>query len=347
MAINKYCNLYGQNKIKDEYTKINNGFELVQNDINPLLNSETTREVAETQREVNEANRVLRYENTKHYGAYHSEFTYHRNNIVSYGGSSFMLVVDESLGNAPPEYPATYNAYWALVGQKGDTGETGAVPNITVGTVTTLQPGNPATVTRQAGSPDTDPVFDFAIPKGVDGTGAGDMTKETYDTNNNGVVDDAEKLGGQLPAYYATSAGLNAHKLETAYYEQYKITANQLIPNNTSTNIFFTSRIVPAGLTDSGFAKININGQIEILYEGVYDLQLRNLAFEANADGERLISDAGGTGYGLKPTALAVCGLNSTVTAKVTAGYVLPISVLQNSGTNLNITAADVRISKR
>lgn len=31
----------------------------------------------------------------------------------------------------------------------------------------------------------------------------GDMTKAIYDTNGDGVVDNAEKLGGQLPSYYA------------------------------------------------------------------------------------------------------------------------------------------------
>lgn len=97
-------------------------------------------------------------------------------------------------------------------GDKGDTGEqgiqgekgdTGAVPNIQIGNVTTLQAGNPVTVTRQVGSTDENPIFDFGIPKGIDGTGAGDMTKFVYDTNDNGIVDDSEKLGGELPAYYA------------------------------------------------------------------------------------------------------------------------------------------------
>lgn len=31
----------------------------------------------------------------------------------------------------------------------------------------------------------------------------GDMTKAVYDTDGDGIVDDAEKLGGQLPSYYA------------------------------------------------------------------------------------------------------------------------------------------------
>ena len=86
-------------------------------------------------------------------------------------------------------------------GDKGDTGErgiqgekgdTGVVPNIQIGNVTTLQAGNPATVTRQPSSPDTAPIFDFGIPKGIDGAGAGDMTKVDYDTNNDGKVNSAD-----------------------------------------------------------------------------------------------------------------------------------------------------------
>lgn len=38
--------------------------------------------------------------------------------------------------------------------------------------------------------------------------GYGDMMKSTYDTDNNGKVDDADKLGGQLPEYYATKSEL-------------------------------------------------------------------------------------------------------------------------------------------
>lgn len=36
----------------------------------------------------------------------------------------------------------------------------------------------------------------------VDVSAIGDMTKAVYDTNNNGVVDDSEKLNGQLPTFY-------------------------------------------------------------------------------------------------------------------------------------------------
>lgn len=215
MAINKYCNLYGQNKIKDEYTKINNGFELVQNDVNPLLTSESDREIAETQREINEVARQLRYSNTKHYAEYSPTTIYHTNNIVSFGGSSYMLKENsdgsilESQGYAPPTYPQNENDRWRMIGKKGDKGDTGTVPDLQVGTVTTLLPGNPVTVTRQNGSPNETPVFNFAIPRGQDGAGVGDMVKTDYDSNNDGVVNDSDKLGGQLPAYYAKESDLS------------------------------------------------------------------------------------------------------------------------------------------
>ena len=48
------------------------------------------------------------------------------------------------------------------------------------------------------------------------GEGSGDMLKEVYDTNNDGIVDDAERLGGQLPSHYATAANLTAHAGNTS-----------------------------------------------------------------------------------------------------------------------------------
>ena len=48
----------------------------------------------------------------------------------------------------------------------------------------------------------------FATKEEIANAGAGDMLKSVYDTNNNGVVDDAEKLGGQSPDFYAKKTEL-------------------------------------------------------------------------------------------------------------------------------------------
>ncbi len=85
----------------------------------------------------------------------------------------------------------------ALVGPPGADGTDGVSPTVSVsktGKVTTI------TITDATG-PHTATIND-----GADGSGAGDMVRATYDANENGIVDDAEKLGGQLPSYYAKAS---------------------------------------------------------------------------------------------------------------------------------------------
>jgi hypothetical protein len=43
----------------------------------------------------------------------------------------------------------------------------------------------------------------------VGDSNSGDMNSQVYDENGNGVVDNSEKLGGQLPDYYANALALN------------------------------------------------------------------------------------------------------------------------------------------
>ena len=81
-------------------------------------------------------------------------------------------------------------------GPKGETGPQGPVgpaPEVTVsraGKVTTVTIGDKS----------------FTINDGADGSGAGDMLKVTYDTNGNGIVDDAEKLEGHAASYFAQAS---------------------------------------------------------------------------------------------------------------------------------------------
>ena len=80
-------------------------------------------------------------------------------------------------------------------GEDGADGQNGMSPTFDVsktGKVTTL------TIT------DAEGVHTVTINDGADGSGAGDMVRATYDANENGIVDDAEKLGGQLPEHYAS-----------------------------------------------------------------------------------------------------------------------------------------------
>lgn len=56
-------------------------------------------------------------------------------------------------------------------------------------------------------------VLMLGIPKGRDGSGTGDMEKSTYDTDNSGVVDNAERLEGHDASYFSPAT----HKHDGIY----------------------------------------------------------------------------------------------------------------------------------
>ena len=58
-----------------------------------------------------------------------------------------------------------------IQGIQGEPGNDGITPKIQVGTTTTLEAGSDATVTQRGTT--ENPIFDFGIPKGADGTGGG------------------------------------------------------------------------------------------------------------------------------------------------------------------------------
>jgi hypothetical protein len=90
-------------------------------------------------------------------------------------------------------------------GEQGNPGEDGISPTVTMtkqGKVTTL------TITDKDGEHTTE------IKDGNDGSGTGDMLKATYDTNDNGVVDNAEKVNNHT---VETDVPANAVFTDTTY----------------------------------------------------------------------------------------------------------------------------------
>ena len=82
-------------------------------------------------------------------------------------------------------------------GKTGPQGPAGPAPTVTVsraGKVTTVTIGDKS----------------FTVNDGADGSGAGDMLKETYDKDGNGIVDNAEKLEGHAASYFAQAAHSHA-----------------------------------------------------------------------------------------------------------------------------------------
>ena len=76
----------------------------------------------------------------------------------------------------------------------------------------------------------------------------GDMTKAVYDTDGDGVVDDSEKLGGQLPSYYAKVTDLSG-KADTTYVDGQVATVNTLIAAKADTTYVNTELAKKADTT--------------------------------------------------------------------------------------------------
>lgn len=181
-------------------------------------------------------------------------------------------------------------------GNKGDKGDQGVSPTVTVsktGKVTTV------TIT------DKDGTKTFYINDGVDGEGAGDMLKSTYDADGDGVVDKAES------ATYATNAGIasransaasadtaqsatnatnavnaeNASKLGNELPSAYRKTADQIdylteLQNKPTIPTVETSVTAgSANAVSSGAVKTYVDGKLETL--NVIDLDSFNVSFPA------------------------------------------------------------------
>ena len=89
-------------------------------------------------------------------GAYSQSATYEALDIVTYNGSSY-IVLQSVTGITPPN-----DTYYQLIASKGDSGSNGISATISAGTVSMLPIGTNPSVTN-AGTPNS-AVFNFGIP---------------------------------------------------------------------------------------------------------------------------------------------------------------------------------------
>ena len=109
-------------------------------------------------------------------------------------------------------------------GDKGDPGNDGFSP-----TVTTEKVGKTTTITIT----DAEGEHVATILDGADGQGSGDMRTEVYDINQNGVVDDAEKVNGHT---VGTDVPANAVFTDTTYTAGTGIDITNNVITNTQTS---------------------------------------------------------------------------------------------------------------
>lgn len=143
------------------------------------------------------------------------------------------------LGRISPSGDIT-GAMMAEKGAKGDPGEPGQPgqdgenATIEIGTTTTGAAGTQASVVNVG--TDTHAILNFTIPKGQDGTGGvvgGDMYKATYDTNDNGIVDNAEKVNNHS---VESDVPANAKFTDTTYTAGTGIDITNGVISNTQTS---------------------------------------------------------------------------------------------------------------
>ena len=116
-------------------------------------------------------------------------------NILNYEIDVSTDVLETNVSVSPLYGPEGRQGIQGPQGVQGERGEVGFSPKISVLS---------STDTEYILSINNE-VENFITPnlKGQDGNG--DMNKNVYDEDNDGVVDDSSKLGGNLPEYYATS----------------------------------------------------------------------------------------------------------------------------------------------
>lgn len=73
-----------------------------------------------------------------------------------------------------------------IKGEPGSPGKNGITPNVTIGSVTTVEPGTTASVTNTGTFPNV--VLNFKIPRGASGTGSGDVTTSQMNSAINQAI---------------------------------------------------------------------------------------------------------------------------------------------------------------
>lgn len=82
------------------------------------------------------------------------------------GKSAYELAVENGFEGTEEEWLESLKGESGKNGESGEKGDTGLTPNIQIGTVTTLEPDQQATVERTGDN--ENPVFNFGIPRGKD-----------------------------------------------------------------------------------------------------------------------------------------------------------------------------------
>ena len=157
-----------------------------------------------------------------------------------------------------------------LDGEKGDTGndgQDGITPNIQVGTTTTLPAGSNATVTQRGTT--ENPIFDFGIPKGQDGSGGG--TSDYTQLSNKPKINNVELVGNKT----TSDLGIVIPDIST---KQDKITTTNKLSSDLVDDTDKTNKFVTAS------DKTTWNGKQDALVSGTNIKTINNTSILGSGD---------------------------------------------------------------
>lgn len=143
---------------------------------------------------------------------------------VTKSGSTATISITDKNGTTTATVSDGQNGSPGAPGQDGQDGEDGYSPSATVSKV-----GKIATITIT----DKDGTTTAEIRDGEDGQGSGDMLKATYDTNDNGIVDNAEKVNNHT---VLTDVPADAVFTDTTYTAGTGIDITNGVISNTQTS---------------------------------------------------------------------------------------------------------------
>ena len=100
----------------------------------------------------------------------------------------------------------------------------------------------------------------FQVYNGANGEGSGDMEKRIYDTNDDGIVDNAEALEGHGASHFATASDLSTHEADTSHITADERTLWNSYGNKLYSLPKFTASLLSSGWTDqSGYYTQTVN----------------------------------------------------------------------------------------
>ena len=248
---------------------------------------------------------------------------------ISYDGDgTFTWQFSDGTSYTTPDMRGPQGAT-GLPGVKGDTGQ--GVHHIK-GTSTTNPNGDfgtstfKDTYTLYGDAAETINLGHFTVANGVsDG-----MSMEIYDTNHNGIVDNSERLGGELPGYYVNT--VTTQTIDGVKTFSSTITGS-ISGNATTANKWTTARTI--ALNGDVAGSVSVDGSADVIIATT--IQPNSVNLGTDTTGNYMVNVTAGSGISVSHTQ----GEGSTATITNSAPNVTTNITTTHTSTNVVVNSSD------